>query len=105
MSRQPHQTEDRVIVSPAPDQFRVIGVAAHNWSNVLIENGELRCFVASTSTGQLSEILPEDAQRLIVERTFRPWNGSQAWTPLTQLPLIAPAFARPNSQEAAGSPY
>jgi hypothetical protein len=74
--------------------FRVAGVEPHGWSTVLIEDGGGRFYIASTTTGHLTEVGADEANRLIQNRTYRRWHGDRSWTVYERLPLVAQSHAR-----------
>jgi hypothetical protein len=88
--------EDRVVAEEsAPERlYRLFAVEPHGWSTVLLEDQLGSIYVASSVTGDLTEISVEDARQRLTDRVYRLWNGERRWSPLESLPLVASAFAR-----------
>jgi hypothetical protein len=60
----------------------------------LIADDTGRFYVAVSASGLLTAIQPNEAEDLIQDRTYRRWNGEQAWTELERLPLLDSTFAQ-----------
>ena len=87
--------DDRVLSGTSDGRlYRVVAGDAFSWSALLIEDQLGERFILDTVTRGLTPIADGLALELIETRAYRPWNGPQRWSQVTEISPVEREPAR-----------